>query len=241
MSFNLFHQFEIHKLVEFSVMGYDISFTNSSLYMVLAVLIIVSFFMQATRKIDIIPGKLQASAEIIVEFIEGALIESAGHKAKAFFPFIFSLFAFVIILNLLGMTPYGFTVTSHIIVTFTLATAIFILVTVTGFIKHGLHFLSLFVPNGTPLWLAPILFIIELLSFLSRPISLSIRLAGNMLAGHVLLKVLAGFVMMMGVAGFIPIPFMVIMVGFEIFVAVLQAYIFTILTCVYLNDAINLH
>lgn len=241
MSFNPFHQFEIHKLAEFSIAGYDASFTNASLYMIIAVVMIVAFFKKATKRIDLVPGGWQSAAEIIIEFIEGTLIESAGHKAKAFFPFVFSIFAFVIILNLLGMTPYGVTVTSSIIVTFTLAATIFILVTITGFIKHGLHFLTLFLPSGTPLWLAPILFIIELLSFLSRPISLSIRLAGNMLAGHVLLKVLASFVIMMGVSGFIPIPFMVIMVGFEIFVAVLQAYIFTILTCVYLNDAVNLH
>jgi F-type H+-transporting ATPase subunit a len=139
------------------------------------------------------------------------------------------------------MMPYGFTVTSHISVTFAIAVAVFLAVTITGFVKHGLHFLSLFLPQGTPIYIAPIMIVIELFSFLSRPISLAVRLAGNMIAGHVLLKVLAGFVVMMGVWGFLPIPFMVIMVGFEIFVAILQAYLFTILTCVYLNDAINLH
>jgi F-type H+-transporting ATPase subunit a len=241
MAFNPFHQFEIHKIVEMSAFGYDISFTNASLYMILAVLTISCFFMLATKSVQLVPGKLQAFAEIIMHFVESTLLESAGNKAKPFFSLVFTIFCFVLTLNLLGMTPYGFTVTSHVVVTFALAGFIFILVTVTGFVKHGLHFLSLFLPQGTPLWLAPILFVIEFLSFLSRPISLSIRLAGNMLAGHVLLKVLASFVLMMGVSGFLPIPFMVVMVGFEIFVAVLQAYIFTILTCVYLNDAINLH
>ena len=209
--------------------------------MLIAVGVIVGFFYFATRYAALVPGKFQSMAEIIYQFVDATLVESAGNKSRAFFPFIFSLFTFILTLNLLGMLPYGFTVTSHVIVTFAIAGAIFILVTVTGFIKHGLHFLSLFLPQGTPIWLAPILFIIELLSFLSRPISLSIRLAGNMLAGHVLLKVLASFVIMMGIGGILPIPFMVIMVGFEIFVAILQAYIFTILTCVYLNDAINLH
>ena len=241
MSFNPFHQFEIHPIIQLSIAGYDISFTNSALFMVAAVLLITSFFYIATKRASIIPNKLQSAAEIMFQFIDTTLFESAGSKAKAFFPFVFTLFTFILTLNLLGMTPYGFTVTSHIIVTFAVAAAIFILVTITGFIKHGLHFLSLFLPQGTPLWLAPILFIIELLSFLSRPISLSIRLAGNMLAGHVLLKVLASFVIMMGIGGILPIPFMMIMIGFEIFVAILQAYIFTILTCVYLNDAINLH
>jgi F-type H+-transporting ATPase subunit a len=241
MSFNPFHQFEIHPIIQLSIAGHDVSFTNSALFMVAAVLLITSFFYMAARKASIIPSKLQSAAEIMFQFIDTTLFESAGHKAKAFFPFIFTLFTFILTLNLLGMTPYGFTVTSHIIVTFAIAAAIFILVTITGFIKHGLHFLSLFLPKGTPLWLAPILFVIELLSFLSRPISLSIRLAGNMLAGHVLLKVLASFVIMMGIGGFLPIPLMIIMVGFEIFVAILQAYIFTILTCIYLNDAINLH
>jgi len=241
MSFNPFHQFEIFPIVQLSLAGHDISFTNSALFMVAAVLIIVGFFYFSARCATIVPGKLQSTAEVIFQFIDNTLFESAGHKGKAFFPFIFTLFTFLLTLNLLGMMPYGFTVTSHVIVTFAIAAAIFILVTLTGFIKHGLHFLSLFLPQGTPIWLAPILFIIELLSFLSRPISLSIRLAGNMLAGHVLLKVLASFVIMMGIGGILPIPFMVVMVGFEVFVAVLQAYIFTILTCVYLNDAINLH
>lgn len=241
MSFNPLHQFEIQPIIKLSLYNIDISFTNASAFMLLAVLLVAGFFFISSRKLSLVPGKWQIMAETIFEFIDATLYESAGHKAKSFFPFVFSLFIFVLTLNLLGMMPYGFTVTSHIAVTFAMAAMVFLLVTIVGFVKHGLHFLSLFLPHGTPLWLAPILFVVEVLSFLSRPISLSIRLAGNMLAGHVLLKVLASFVIMMGVYGFLPIPFMVIMVGFEIFVAILQAYIFTILTCVYLNDAINLH
>jgi len=241
MSFNPFHQFEIHPIIELSLAGHDISFTNASLFMLIAVIAIASFFGMAARKANIIPGKLQNTAEMVLQLIDNTLFESAGPKAKPYFPFVFTLFNFIVILNLLGMMPYGFTVTSQIIVTFAIAATVFMLVTLTGFIKHGSHFLSLFLPKGTPIWLAPVLFIIELLSFLARPISLSVRLAGNMLAGHVLLKVLASFVIMMGIGGLLPIPFMVVLVGFEIFVAILQAYIFTILTCVYLNDAINLH
>lgn len=241
MSFNPFHQFEVFPIAKLSVAGLDISFTNSALFMMTALFLIVSFFYCAARHATIIPGKLQSAAEIIFQFVESTLYGSAGQKAKPFLPFVFTLFTFILTLNILGMMPYGFTVTSHIIVTFAVAAVIFLLVTLTGFIKHGIHFLSLFLPHGTPTWLAPILFVIEFLSFLSRPISLSIRLAGNMLAGHVLLKVLASFVVMMGIGGILPIPFMMVMVGFEFFVAIMQAYIFTILTCVYLNDAINLH
>lgn len=241
MSFNPLDQFKVFPIVKLSLAGYDISFTNSALFMLIAVSLIFSLFYFASRNVCLVPGKLQIFAEMLLQLIDNTLTESAGIKAKPFFPFIFTLFIFILTLNLLGMMPYGFTVTSHIVITFAFAAIIFMLVTLTGIIKHGFHFFSLFLPQGTPLWLSPILFVIELLSFLSRPISLSIRLAGNMLAGHVLLKVLASFVVMMGVSGFLPIPFMAIMVGFEIFVAILQAYIFTMLSCVYLNDAINLH
>ncbi len=241
MSFNPFHQFEVHPLVKLFVAGQDISFTNSSLFMMLAMLLVSVFLYFASRKHALIPGKFQSAAEVIFLFTNNTLTSSAGHKSKPFFPFVFTLFMFILTLNLLGMLPYGFTVTSHFVVTLALAALVFLAVTITGFFKHGLHFFSLFLPHGTPLWLAPILFVIEFLSFLSRPISLSIRLAGNMLAGHVLLKVLASFVVAMGVGGILPVAFMMVMVGFEIFVAILQAYIFTILTCVYLNDAINLH
>lgn len=241
MALNPFAQFQTHPIIELSLLGHDISITNSSAFMLLAVLLIGGFFFAASFAASSVPGKLQTSAELVFEFVEKTLIEAAGKSSKPFFPFVFTLFTFILTLNLLGMMPYGFTVTSHISVTFAIAIGVFLAVTITGFVKHGLHFLSLFLPQGTPIYIAPIMIVIELFSFLSRPISLSVRLAGNMIAGHVLLKVLAGFVVMMGVWGFLPLPFMVIMVGFEIFVAILQAYLFTILTCVYLNDAINLH
>ena len=241
MSFNPFHQFEIHPILNLSLDGYDISLTNSSLFMLLAVFLVSSFFYFAGRRATIVPGKLQNMAEITIKFVDDMLYESAGSKAKPFFPFIFTLFTFLLALNLCGMLPYGFSVTSHIAFNFAVAAFFFILVTITGFVRHGFGFLSLFLPSGAPLFIAPLLIVIEFFSFISRPISLSIRLAGNMIAGHVLLGVLGSFVVMMGVYGIIPMPFMVVMVGFEFFVAILQAYIFTILTCVYLNDAINLH
>jgi F-type H+-transporting ATPase subunit a len=241
MSFNPFHQFEVHSVADLSLLGHDISLTNSGIFMLAAVICVSSFFYFSMRKARLVPTKLQSTAELIFQFAESTLIETAGNKAKAFVPFIFTLFTFILALNLFGMLPYGFTVTSQIIVNFALAAVIFFMVIIIGFVKHGLHYLSLFLPEGTPKALAPLIIIIELLSFLARPVTLTMRLAGNMLAGHVLLKVLASFVIMMGMWGFFPIPFIIIMSGFEIFVAVLQAYIFTILTCVYLNDAVNLH
>lgn len=241
MSLNPFAQFQIKPLIDISFFGYDISFTNSALFMFIAVALVGGFFYLSFKSATLIPNKLQTAAELMFEFIDNTLYESAGKSSKPFFPFIFTLFTFVLTLNLLGMMPYGFTVTSQVVVTFAIATMVFVAVTVTGFVKHGLKFLSLFLPHGTPVYIAPLMILIELFSFLSRPISLSIRLAGNMIAGHVLLKVLGGFVVMMGVYGIVPIPFMVVMVGFEFFVAILQAYLFTILACVYLNDAINLH
>lgn len=241
MSFNPFHQFEVHKVVDLAASSLDFSFTNSGFFMLTAVAAIVGFYFLAFKNPKLIPNRLQSSGEILYEFIENTLIGTSGEKSRDFVPFIFSIFCFVFTLNLLGMLPYGFTVTSQIIVNFSLASIIFLIVIVVGFIKHGLHFLKLFLPDGTPLIMAPMIIIIELLSFLARPITLTLRLAGNMIAGHVLLKVLASFVVMMGLWGFLPIPFIVILSGFEYFVAILQAYIFTLLSCVYLNDAINLH
>lgn len=241
MSLNPFAQFQIHSLIDISLFGYDVSFTNSAMFMLIAVVLVGGFFYLSSRSLALVPGKLQSSAELVFELVDNTLHEAAGKSSKPFLPFVFTLFTFVLTLNLLGMMPYGFTVTSHVVVTFAIAIMVFLAVTVTGFVKHGMKFLSLFLPQGTPIYIAPLMILIELFSFLSRPISLSIRLAGNMIAGHVLLKVLGGFVVMMGVYGVVPMPFMVVMVGFEFFVAILQAYLFTILTCVYLNDAINLH
>lgn len=241
MSLNPFDQFQVKKILDLSLFGYDISFTNSAMFMVIAISIICIFFIYVSRRVSIIPNKSQALAELIFEFTNNTLSEAAGESSKKFAPFIFALFSFIFILNVMGLLPFGFTVTSQLIITFALAIIVFSIVIVFGFAMHGLKFLSLFMPKGTPIFIAPLMIIIELFSFFVRPISLSIRLAGNMIAGHVLLKVLGTFVLLMGIAGLFPLSFMVIMIGFELFVAILQAYIFTMLTCIYLNDAINLH
>jgi F-type H+-transporting ATPase subunit a len=242
MQHNPLHQFETAKLVDFQLAGFDLSFTTSSLFMFIAFAISVIFFTIALRKRTFIPGRLQASAELLYGVAEDSVEGSIGEGGKKFIPLIFSMFLFILLCNLLGMLPYSFTVTSHISVTFALASLIFVLITLVGFIRHGFHFLSLFLPRGTPLWLAPLIILIEFFAYLARPVSLSLRLAANMIAGHVLLKVLAGFVVSMAIyLKWIPLPLMVVLIGFEIFVAILQAYIFTILSCVYLNDAINLH
>lgn len=235
-------QFEIKKLIEINLFGFDISFSNSSCYMMVAAILALSYFIVALKPQHTVPTRLQISVEILYLMISDMLNQNVGEKGRKFIPLIFTLFIFILLCNLLGMLPYGFTVTSHIIITFSLAIMVFLLVTIVGFIKHGWSFCSLFLPKGTPLWLAPLMIAIELFTYIARPISLSLRLAANMMAGHILLKVIAGFVVsLMILLKFLPIPLMVALIGFEIFVAILQAYIFTILSCVYLNDAINLH
>lgn len=235
-------QFKIKEIADIELFGHDISITNSSLFMMLAVLFIIVYFTIAFKGKKLIPSKLQLSGEIIYGMISDMLEQNVGAGGRKFIPLIFTLFMFILTCNLFGMLPYGFTVTSHISVTFAMAMMIFLLVTLLGLYIHGFHFFSLFLPAGTPWWLAPLMIVIELFAYLARPVSLSLRLAANMVAGHVLLKVMAGFVVSMAIyLKFLPIPFIVILIGFEIFVAVLQAYIFTILSCVYLNDAINLH
>lgn len=235
-------QFEIKKLIDINFMGIDVSLTNSGLLMLIAASLVILFFFMAFRTPQLIPSRIQLCGELTCNLITDMLNQTIGPKGRKFMPLIFTLFVFILICNLLGMLPYSFTVTSHISVTFALAMMVFFTVTLVGFLKHGLHFLSLFLPRGTPLWLAPLMIVIELFTYLARPVSLSLRLAANMVAGHVLLKVMAGFVISLALLlKFLPIPLMVVLIGFEIFVAILQAYIFTILTCVYLNDAVNLH
>lgn len=235
-------QFKIKPLAHFELMGFDLSFTNSSLYMVLTILAASLFFMLTMRRGAVVPGRWQGLAEMTYEFVANMLKENVGSEGRKFFPFIFSLFIFILFANLLGMTPYSFTVTSHIIVTFAIAIFIFIGVTIVAFAIHGMKFFSFFLPAGTPWFFAPLMVVIEIFAYLARPMSLSIRLAANMMAGHVMLKVLAGFIISMGLAfGWLPFVFTIAITGFEFFVAMLQAYIFTILTCVYLNDAIHLH
>jgi F-type H+-transporting ATPase subunit a len=235
-------QFKIKEIANIELFGHEIILTNSSLFMILASLFILFYFILAFRQSKIIPTRLQISGELIYSLIIDTVNQNIGAKGKKFVPLIFTLFMFIITCNLFGMIPYGFTVTSHISVTFALAIMVFLLVTLLGFALHGLHFFSLFLPKGTPWWLAPLMVVIELFTYLARPISLSLRLTANMVAGHVLLKVIAGFVVSMAIyLKIFPIPFISVLIGFEIFVAILQAYIFTILSCVYLNDAINLH
>lgn len=242
MAHNPLAQFEIKKLVDIQIAGFDISFTNSSLFMLIATSVTMLLMYIAVNRKQVIPSRSQAMAENIYDMIGSMIEQNIGVQGKKFFPLIFSIFLFILSCNLLGMVPYSFTVTSHLSITLALAMLVFCLMTIVGFIKHGFHFLSLFLPAGTPLWLAPLMIIIEFFAYLARPVSLSLRLAANMIAGHVLLKVLVGFVVIMSIfLKPLPIPVIVILIGFEIFVAMLQAYIFTILTCVYLNDAVNLH
>ncbi|GEO80691.1 F0F1 ATP synthase subunit A [Pararhodospirillum oryzae] len=235
-------QFTIKPLVPIHVAGIDLSFTNSSLMMVAAVLLPATFFWFATARRTVVPGRLQSVAEILYEFIANMIRDNVGKEGMKYFPYIFTLFVFVFLGNMIGMLPYSFTFTSHIAVTAALAVAIFIVVTIIGFAKHGTHYLRMFFPHGAPLATAPILIPIELISYLSRPFSLSVRLFANMTVGHIMLKVLAGFVVALGIVGGL-MPFAVVLgiTVLEFFIAALQAYVFTILTCIYLNDALNMH
>ncbi len=241
------HQFVINDIVTFGeIGGVTIAFTNSALFMVAAVASVAGFLLLTTNGRGLVPSRAQSMAEISYEFVANMLRESAGTEGMRFFPFVFSLFMFVLFANLIGLVPYFLTVTSHIIITFALAMAVFLTVIVYGFWRNGLGFLKLFVPEGVPGALLPLIVVIEVLSFLSRPISLSVRLFANMLAGHITLKVFAGFVFSLsafGVAGYlgaiIPLALTVALTALEFLVAFLQAYVFAILTCLYLNDAIH--
>jgi F-type H+-transporting ATPase subunit a len=240
------HQFQISKILDIKIGDLDLSFTNSSLFMVATVAATLGFLTLATSNRSLIPGRMQSVAELSYEFVASTLRSSAGKVGMRFFPLVFSLFSFVLVANLFGMVPFFFTVTSHIIVTFSLAILVIGTVTVYGFMRHGWHFLGLFVPHGVPAPVIPLVSAIEVISFLSRPISLSVRLFANMLAGHITLKVFAGFVATLtglsalGFAGAIlPLAMTVALTGLEFLVAFLQAYVFTILTCMYLNDALH--
>ena len=243
MATNPMHQFNVYRIgPEIKLSEIDISFTNASLFMVISSFAILILFNLGTKKNSLIPNKIQLLAELSYSFISKMINDTAGSKGKPYFAFIFSLFMFVLFCNMLGMIPYSFTVTSHIIVTFILATFIFIGVTIIGFIKHGIGYLKLFVPSGVPFILMPLVIVIEIISYLSRPISLSVRLFANMMAGHTMMKVFGGFVISLGiVGGWLPLSFSVALTGLEILVAFLQAYVFAILTCIYLNDALNLN
>ena len=236
------HQFEISSLYDIKLYNTDISFTNSALSMIIAIIVATLIFYLGSRKNGDIPNRLQIVIEMSYDFIAGMVKDNVGKGGKAYFPFIFSLFLFILFGNVLGMVPYNFTYTSHIIVTFGLAGFIFIGVTIIGLAKHGISFLKFFVPSGVPIALLPILIPIEVISYLVRPISLSLRLFANMMAGHTMLKVFASFIVLLGLlGGWAPLLLVIILTGFEIMIAVLQAYVFTILCCLYLNDALNLH
>ena len=236
------HQFEISSLYEIRLDNIDISFTNSALSMVLSTLVATIIFYIGSGKNPNIPSRLQVLVEMSYDFIASMVRDNVGNGGKVFFPFIFTLFLFILFGNILGMVPYNFTYTSHIIVTFALAGFIFIAVTFIGLIKHGIGFLKFFVPSGVPYALLPILIPIEVISYFVRPISLSLRLFANMMAGHTMLKVFASFIVLLGfLGGWAPLLLVVILTGFEIMIAVLQAYVFTILCCLYLNDALHLH
>ncbi len=240
-------QFEIKPIVSLGKIGNsDIAFTNSSLFMMLVVGVVGLFLMMATSQRSLVPGRLQSFAEMLYELVANTLKGAAGKEGMQFFPLVFSLFLFVLTANFVGMIPGSFTVTSHIIVTFALALLVILTVIVVGITKHGTRFFGLFVPQGAPAFLVPFLVVIEVISFLSRPVSLAMRLFANMLAGHIALKVFGGFVVSLGALGIggvlgatLPLGMIVALTGFEFLVAFLQAYVFTILTCLYLNDALH--
>jgi F-type H+-transporting ATPase subunit a len=241
------HQFEITNLFVFGKIGsVEIAFTKSALFMLIALAVIALLMIGSTAARALIPGRLQSAAEMSYEFVASTLQSTAGSEGMKFFPLVFSLFMFILTVNIIGLIPYTFAVTAQIIVTVSLALLVFATVIVYGFWKHGLHFFRLFVPSGIPFWILLLVVPIEVLSFLSRPISHSLRLFGNILAGHITLKVFAGFVTMLsafGILGWIgallPLGMTVALMALELLVAFLQAYVFAILTCIYLNDAIH--
>lgn len=239
-------QFSIQPLVPLHIGRYDLSFSNSALLMVAAAALVTLLMTLSVKRGALVPGRLQSIAELMYEFVDGMVRDNAGKEARGFTPFVFTLFTFILLGNLLGMIPYSFTFTSHIVVTFALALTVFLMVTILGIALHGFHFFSLFVPHGVPKVLLVLLVPIEILSYLTRPVSLSIRLFANMMAGHTMMAVFAGFAVSMGAAlgwavGVLPLLLVIALTGFEILVAAIQAYVFAILTCLYLRDAIDLH
>ena len=241
-------QFTIKVLFALNLFGYDISFTNSALFMVLAIAVSCGFLVFAMRPASIVPGRMQGLAEMMYEFVAEMVRSNVGNEGRPYFPFIFTLFMFILFSNLLGLIPYSYTVTSQIVVTFAMALFIFIGVTIIAVVKHGFHFFSFFIPSGAPKALLPLIFVIEVISYFIRPVSLSVRLFANMLAGHTMLKVFGGLAVMIAGAGgvfvagsILPLIAIIGLTGLEVLVACLQAYVFTILTCMYLNDAIHLH
>ncbi|KZB56750.1 ATP synthase F0F1 subunit A [Thalassospira lucentensis] len=234
-------QFEIKPLAELSVAGVDVSFTNSALWMVIAAVLVTGFMTLSMRRGALVPGRWQGAAEVMYEFVANMLKDNVGTAGRKYFPFVFTLFMFVLFGNLLGMIPHSFTFTSHIAVTFAMALVIFIGVTIIGFVRHGTHYFRMFFPEGAPIATAFILIPIEVISYFSRPFSLAIRLFANMTVGHIMLKVIGGFVGLIGIFGVLPFALLTGITVLEFGIAALQAYVYTILTCIYLHDAIHMH
>jgi F-type H+-transporting ATPase subunit a len=240
---NPMEQFDIVRIQPLEVMGYDVSFTNSSLWMAIALASVAIFLFVGTARPQLVPGRWQAAVEYIYDFVRKMLDDNVGPEGRRYAPLIFSIFIFVLACNLLGLIPWvgSFTPTSHIAVTLGLAVLVFVVVCIVGFARHGLHFFSLFWPKDTNIFLGAFVALIEFLSFLSRPFTLAIRLFANMTAGHVLLKVFGTFVVSLGVFGILPLGVNVALSALEVLIAVVQAYVFALLASIYLNDAVNLH
>lgn len=239
---NPLHQFEINPIVPIKLGELDASYTNSALMMTVTVVAVTLFLTLSMKGRALVPGRWQSMAELCYEFVAGMVRDNVGSAGRQFFPFIFTLFMFILFGNLLGLLPYSFTFTSHVAVTLGMALTVFIGVTLVGFIKHGAKFLTLFVPSGVPAVMLILLVPIEILSYLSRPVSLSIRLFANMTAGHTMMKVFAAFIVPLGfLGGWAPFAIDVALTGFEFIVAFLQAYVFAVLSCIYLNDSLHLH
>jgi F-type H+-transporting ATPase subunit a len=247
MAVDPIHQFQIHNMAPIAhIGGVDISVTNSAIFMLLTVGLTVALLLATTAGRRLVPTRLQSVGELSYEFVANTIRSTAGEAGMKFFPLVFSLFMFILVSNMIGLIPYAFTVSSHIIITVALSLLVFVTVLVYGFYKNGLKFFRLFVPSGVPMYILPLIVFIEVLSFLSRPVSHSVRLFANMLAGHITLKVFASFVTMLGAMGavgwagaILPLGLTVALTALELLVAFLQAYVFTILTCIYLNDAIH--
>src|SRR5229473_1527596 len=247
MKIDPIHQFNIEPLFTIGHIGNQtIAFTNSSFYMFIAVALISILMIGGVAGRQLVPGRFQSMAEISYEFVASTIRSTAGAEGMKFFPLIFSLFMFICVSNLVGIIPYTFTVSSHLIVTAALAFLVFFTVVIYGFYKNGLKFFKIFVPSGVPIYILPLVVFIEVFSFFLRPISHSVRLFANMLAGHISLKVFASFVAMLGALGILgwvgavlPLGLTIALTALELLVAFLQAYVFTILTCIYLNDAIH--
>ena len=234
-------QFEVHRLVDMRIGDFDVSFTNASAMMVLVVIATTALLTISMRGRAMVPGRWQSIAELAYGLVASALRDNVGADGRRYFPFVFTLFMFILLSNLLGLIPFSFTVTSHIVVTFALAVVVFLGVTVIAIWRHGFKFLTYFVPPGVPIFLAPLMVPIEIFSYFVRPLSLAVRLAANMIAGHTMIAVFASFVIALGFLGFAPLVFIVALYGLEVLVAFLQAYVFAVLTCLYLNDALHLH